>query len=255
MRKILAATDASRHGQHAVAVARALAQRVHGEFACISVDRASASGPPPDASAEPAERDGTCAVLHGLPGVEIVRYAETWNADLVVLGRHKRTSERPCPVGSVSDAVIRRRVGPSLFVPPEVSAFQRGMIALDGGPRGIAILAPAAAFLDLARARASVLCVLPDPPPSVGDITTWMDSRSQQVRAQAARLQLQSGPCELQMRHGNPVAEIHKALIECGADLLVLGVRRGGLRGDMGTGYVGRELLKTVPCAVLTVPI
>ncbi len=59
----------------------------------------------------------------------------------------------------------------------------------------------------------------------------------------------------MRIRQGAPVAEVLALLEELGADLLVLGVRRGGPSGEMGSGHVGRDLLRTAPVAILTVPI
>ena len=255
MQRILAATDGSRHGEHAVAVGRALARRADGEFMRLAVATADAPRPALDWTGQPAAPRSTVTRIHGLPGVEIVRHAETWGADLVVLGRHGRTPERPRPLGRTSDTVIRRRSGLSLFVPPKLQTIQRAAIALDGSLRGLGVLAPAVAFLNLAGARAGAICVLPGAPVGGADATGWRDPRSERVGALVDGLQLDSGPCELMVRWGAPVPEILLMIRETGSDLLVLGVRRGGQRGDSGSGYVGRELLRSAPCAVLTVPI
>jgi nucleotide-binding universal stress UspA family protein len=59
----------------------------------------------------------------------------------------------------------------------------------------------------------------------------------------------------LTMRWGDPVREVLDHLAETAADLLVLGLRQGGPGGDPGSGHVARDLLATVPVAILVVPI
>jgi nucleotide-binding universal stress UspA family protein len=254
MKRILAATDGTRDGDHAVRMGQALAQQADGEFARLAVETSAPNWEPGlERWREPAAPGGTATRLRGLPGIEIVRYAESWGADLVVLGRHDHTPERPLQLGPTSDTVIRRRAGVSLFVPPRTVAVNRALIALDGSLRGLGIVAPAVPFLNLTRAETKSICVLSGTTPEPTD--TWRDVRQERVSILIDRLQLDAGPCELVMRWGEPVPEILRMIQETGADLLILGVRRGGLRGDLGSGYVGRELLKSAPCAVLTVPI
>jgi nucleotide-binding universal stress UspA family protein len=256
MKRFFAATDGSRDGEHAVAMASTLAQRAGGEFARLEVDSITAAWEPQlEWWKESASQNGTTNRLRGLPGVEIVRHAELWGADVVVLGRHERTAKGPFTLGETSDTVIRRRSGPSLFVPPETCAFERVLIALDGSLRGLGVLGPAAAFAEIGRSRAYAICVLSraefEPTPDA----TSADPRVERIRPLVDRLQLTAGPCELVIRAGNAVQEVIAAIETTAADLLVIGVRRGGAAGDLGSGHIGRDLLQTAPCAVLTVPI
>ena len=256
MRRFLAATDGTRDGDHAVTMGQALAQRAVGEFARLEVEAAPPAWQPGlEWWREAAPAGGTATRIRGLPGVEIVRHAESWGADLVVLGRHDHSPERPLQLGPTSDAVIRRRSGVSLFVPIHTGTVNRALIALDGSLRGLGLLGPAAAFLELTGARAFAICVLPGLEPSATDESSWRDPRSEQTRALVERLHLASGPIDFLVRWGAPVSEILRTLRETGSDLLILGVRRGGQPGDLGSGYVGRELLKCATGAVLTVPI
>lgn len=255
MRRFLAATDGTVYGEHAVMVGRALAEQAGGEFMRLAVEAGNSTpGPTPGWSTESAPR-GTVTLVRGHPGVEIVRHGETWGVDLIVLGRHQRTPGSPRPLGSTADAVIRRRSGPSLFVPPEIPTVRRATIALDGSLRGLGVVAPAVAFLNLTKARTGAICVLPGMQVEAPDTTAWQDPRSERVRALVNGLELNAGPCDLLVRSGDPVPEILRTIRETSSDLLILGVRRGGQPGDLGSGYVGRELLKSAPCAVLTVPI
>jgi nucleotide-binding universal stress UspA family protein len=256
MKRFLAATDGSRDGEHAVAMACTLAQRAGGEFTRFEVQSATSAWEPQlDWWTEATTHNGTANRLRGLPGIEIVRHAERWGADLVVLGRHDRTAKGPFTLGETSDTVIRRHGGLSLFAPPETHSFQRGLIALDGSLRGLGVLGPAVAFLDVAQARAFAICVLPGSEPAAADQSAWHDARSERVRALVDRLPLAKGPCDMLVRWGDPVKQVLDTIQSTRADLLILGVRRGGAPGDLGSGHIGRDLLQTAPCAVLTVPI
>ncbi len=254
IQRVLAATDGGSYGEHAVAVGRALSERADGKFMRLAVE--TEDGLPSPASGwrgEPATLTGAVTRIGGLPGIEIVRQAETWGADLVLLGRQESSPERPHNLGVTSDTVVRRRSGLSLFVPPEVQTIRRAMIALDGSLRGLGVVGLTVPFLNLTRARTKAICVLPGMQPDATD--TWRDLRHERVAVLIDLLHLDAGSCELLLRWGDPVPEILRAIRETGSDLLVLGVRRGGFRGDLGSGYIGRELLKSAPCAVLTVPI
>ena len=121
--------------------------------------------------------------------------------------------------------------------------------------RGLGVLTPASGFLKATGASASAICVIPGTRTEGPDSAIWRDPRAERVAALVKQVEIDSGPCELVVRWGSPVPEIQRAIRETGADLLIIGVRRGGLQGDLGSGYVGRELLRSAPCAVLTVPI
>jgi nucleotide-binding universal stress UspA family protein len=256
LKRFLAATDGAPDGEHAVAVACTLAQRAGGQFTRLQLETPTGDWQPGLAWwREPTIRGGAAAKVLGLPGVEIVRHAESWGADLVVLGRHNHTREHPLQLGPTSDTVLRRYGGLTLFVPSRTHTFTRALIALDGGVRGIGVLGPAAAVLDLAAAHAFAVCVLPGSDEAALRGSDWRNPREECAREGAARLRLAKGPCDLLLRSGDPVEQILDALEATRSDVLVLGVRRGGAPGDLGSGHVGRDLLQAAPCAVLTVPI
>jgi nucleotide-binding universal stress UspA family protein len=256
MKRFLAATDGAPDGEHAVAMACTLAQRAGGHFSRFELETVSRDWQPGlEWWKEPTTHGGSATKVLGLPGVEIVRHAETWGADLVVLGRHHHTREHPLQLGPTSDMVLRRRGGLTLFVPASTPTITRALFALDGSLRGLDLLGPASAVLDLAGARAFALCVVDGPEPAAVDAAVWSDPRVERARALVDRLRLAKGPCDFLLRWGDPVSEILDMIETTQSDLLVLGVRRGGAPGDLGSGHVGRDLLEAAPCAVLTVPI
>jgi nucleotide-binding universal stress UspA family protein len=60
---------------------------------------------------------------------------------------------------------------------------------------------------------------------------------------------------ELEVRRGEPVAEIVDAVTEHRPDVLVIGCHRGGPPGIIDAGSTARRLAHTAPCTILTVPL
>ena len=253
--RLLAATDGSDHGDHAADVARTLAAEAGADLSVLGVET---GGLPVVAFSRTTVRRvttvGTMLWAKGVPGVEIVRRAELSGSDLLVLGRRSRSPEAPLPLGPTSDAVIRRRHRPTLLIPWNVSTIRRVVIALDGTRRGLAVLAPAAEFISATGAEASVVCAIADSGVLEGD-SLWSDPRTSRITEALRRFPVFGRAGILRIRRGSPVPEILEVIEETSADTLVLGVRRGGPAGEMGSGHVGRDLLQSAPGAILTVPI
>lgn len=251
MFRMLVATDGLEYGEHAVTVARSLVNHGPGELEVLTVETA---GIPDQSWGPPVRRDTPTSATtwsRGIPGVEIVRHAEQWRADVVVLGRHPRSVTEPFRLGPTSDVVIRRRHGPSLFIPPSISAIRRVVIALDGTHRGLGVLEAAASLVEMTGADPTSVLVLPG-----GDLSdTSGDPRVIRVRQSLGRFQSLGGAAQLRVLRGDPVAQVLGFLAEVKGDLLVLGVRGGGPTGEMGSGHVGRDLLQTAAVAILSIPI
>ena len=253
---VLAASDGSDHGDHAVDVARTLATGAGADLSILGVET---DGLPMLAFSRTAVRRaataGTMLWSRGVPGVEIVRQAEHSHSDLVVLGRRTRSPDAPLPLGPTSDAVIRRRHRPTLMVPWNVSMIRRVVIALDGTRRGLGVLTSASELVFATGAEPTVVCVITDFDDGLASDSLWSDPRTSRITEALRRFPVLGKAGVLRVRRGSPVQEILAVLEETSADALVLGVRRGGPAGEMGSGHVGRDLLQTAPGAILTVPI
>lgn len=71
-------------------------------------------------------------VVVGTPFVEIIRYARSFGADLVVVGRHGPRSVRDSFVGSTAERVIRKGDVPVLLVnETTVAPYERALLAVD----------------------------------------------------------------------------------------------------------------------------
>ena len=250
MRRLLVASDDSPQGDHAFCMGKQLALHSGADLAVVAVREPGArpdpEEPEPSCPADPAAQR---FVRVGVAGVEIARCAEQWNADLLLLGRRNRTG-----IGRTTDMVLRRRKGPTLVVPRNVTKLERVLYALDGSERGLRIL-EGDNFPAGTGATAISLCVLPPEPAHVAGSAGWPHPRRVRVEAAMERRPDLGGIGALAIRWGDPVAQVLNHLAETAADLLVLGLRQGGPGGDPGSGHVARDLLAAVPAAILTVPI
>ena len=191
----------------------------------------------------------------GVPGVEIVRRAKTIKADLVVLGRDARSPRNPLPIGRTADAVMRRLDGLCLWIPPGTGRVKRILLALDGTRRGLGVLEPAARIAGLLKAEVTTIHVLPQEVSGAPDVWDSIEPAVERIREALGGMDELGGSESLVIRRGPPIWEILDCVDRLRIDLLVLGVRGGGPCGDMGSGHIGRDLLRTAPVAVLTIPI
>ena len=254
--RLLAASDGSDHGDHAVELARTLAGMAGAELSVLGVRTDGLPVAAPTRSA--VQRTATADAMvwaRGVPGIEIVRRAEAWQADLVVLGRRTRSPGQQLPPGPTSDTVIRRRLRATLLVPWSVSRIDRVLIALDGTRRGLGVLASAAEFVAATGAEPLAVCVLPEDPGGLDADGLWSTPIPGRISDALGRFPVLQRAGILRVRRGSPVRGILAVLEEAAADVLVLGVRRGGPAGELGSGHVGRDLLESAPGAILTVPI
>jgi nucleotide-binding universal stress UspA family protein len=190
------------------------------------------------------------AVTGGLPGVEISRFAEREWADLLVLGRKPRSLMARLVVGDTADAVARRCTLPCLFVVGAAALPRKVLVAIDGSDRAMAVLAEGESFARQVGADLHAVTVEPrhsQEPAYAADIPDARSVRlSALVRAAVGR--------ELEIRRGDPVAQILAAVSERRSDVLVIGCHHGGPTDIIEAGSTARRLAHTAPCAILTIP-
>lgn len=253
---IVAATDSSEASRHAVAVARALADRTGARISVMTAVPkgrgaavAAGRGAPVDDGAE---------VIVGLPGIEIPRFAEETGADLLVLGRKTRSQAERLLLGDTADSVARRSRVPCLFVPDGASRFERVLAALDGSRRGAAVLDAACGFsLAVGGELAAVTVEREYPgeevPGGLQPLTGRTVQLDDEVRAAERRCGLKEIP--LRVRRGDPVAGVLREAVAGAADVLVAGFHRGGPSGVIDAGSTARRLAHSAPCLFLTIPL
>jgi nucleotide-binding universal stress UspA family protein len=192
------------------------------------------------------------AVAAGIPGIEIGRFAERVQADLLVLGRKPRSPLERLLVGDTADAVARRSRIPCLFVPPRGTAPRHVLVAVDGSERGMRVLEAAQGFARQAAAELEVITVEPVHAGEPIHLARVMPvARSTRIRS---HVQGTLGR-DVEVRRGEPAEQILAAVLERKPDVLVLGCHRGGPAGVIEAGSTARQVTHTAPCAVLTVPL
>lgn len=290
LRHVVAATDESAAGHNAALAAARLAQAAEARLTVLFVKPAlstQAGAPKAGATtfeASPAVRElaralhedltreapeitPDFAVLWGVPGVEIPRFAEDHEADLIVLGRKPRTRAQRVFMGDTADAVARRSRVPCLFLLPECRGIGHALACLDGTVRGMRVFHVARAMTAATGAELHTVTVEPvwlDEPEDLAGILPG--ARSLRLNRSLDRALLAGGvegedevvgatAAALKVRRGDVLSEILAETQESGAELLVIGYHRGGPPGMVEGGSVARKLLHAAPCGVLTVPL
>ena len=271
LRHVVAATDSSAAGHHAVLAAARLAERVGARLTVLTVRPAAQAG---------AERIGApVAARRSVPGASAPSWAR-WRpgprrrsrcspvcrasrfratprstaGDLLVLGHKHRTQRQRMFLGDTADAVARRSQVPCLFVGPEsgragpdAGVPRRHRTQPDCLPGGIGLRAG-----DGHRGCAQS-------PSSRSGSTSRTTSRAALPASRTLRLNRSLGqemvPADLRIRRGNVLTELLAEASDTGARLLAFGYHRGGPPGIVEGGSVARGLLHSALCAVLTVPL
>lgn len=219
-----------------------------------------------DLASAPSGLQVELGCAHGIPSVEICRFAENRRANLLILGRKHRTAAVRMLVGDTADAVARRSQVASLYVPPRVGQLQRILVALDGTERGFVVFRAAAALAHAIGAGLQPVIVEPD---SLGDAAPVPSSRTLALLSQLERLATPSdrealaragGPRKsledmLVVRRGEPVTQLLEAAEATAADIVAIGNRRGGPPGPVEGGSIARRFAHLAPQALLAVPL
>lgn len=192
------------------------------------------------------------AVSHGLPGVEITRFAEQERADLVVLGRKSRSALARLVIGDTADAVARRSSLPCLFVPGAGILPRRVLAAVDGSDRGMAVLSLARDLVRQLGAELRIVTVEPMRPGETAELAASIPG-AHSVELDSRVRSTTNGT--LDVRHGDVVGQILSTVDTYAPDVLVIGCHRGGPPGVVDARSVARRLAHTAPCAILTVPL
>jgi nucleotide-binding universal stress UspA family protein len=185
-------------------------------------------------------------IAFGVPGIEICRFAEQRDADLLVLGRKHRSSLARLLLGDTADAVVRRSRVPCLFVQPGSRPIREILVALDGTERGMRVLAGARAVADAVRAHARVVTV-EEEEPSEALAPAPPRARSLELERKVEG--------SVGIRRGPIVKEILAEVVERAPDVLAIGYHLGGPPGIIEGGSIARQLIHTAPVSVLAIPL
>lgn len=205
----------------------------------------------------------------GIPGIEICRFAEDRRADLLILGRKPRTRAARLLLGDTADAVARRSLVPSLYVPPGTGPIRRMLAALDGTERGMIVFRHACLIAAAIGASLSIVTVepaYPNEPDGLAEALPTARSRAlvdrvtAQARADALACLEHGGrngkrPGLIAIRRGDAVTQVLAAVEAADIDVLAVGYHRGGPPGSIEGGSIARRLAHQAPCAFLAVPL
>jgi nucleotide-binding universal stress UspA family protein len=185
--------------------------------------------------------------------------------DLIVLGTHGRTGVQKLLLGSSAEEVFRRAHIPVLTIGPAVQSgthsggrFRCVLFATDFNGVSTAAAPYAVSFAQENQSRLLLLHVLPKPKsgkPERDDDLSIAEALHQLQELVPAEAELWCRP-EAMVQHGNPAEQILAAAHQCGADLIVLGVRGmdrlagAATRVDRAIAY---QVVVNARCPVLTV--
>jgi nucleotide-binding universal stress UspA family protein len=285
LRRIVAATDDSDAGRQAVRTAVQLGARTSAQVTVLRVMAVEVShrlvGAALSLGPSAGEYDETelvrlhqwlradvlsleemesteLAITYGIPGVEICRFAERAEADLLVLGRKRHSQMTRLLLGDTADAVARRSRFPCLFVPPGPGELVRVLASLDGSDRGIDVLNQSCDFARYVGATLQAITVESRP----GEEPMRIDStlpltRSSSLKDRVQHMMANEGfpDGSLIIQRGDILERILAQVQETDTDVLAIGYHRGGPPGVLEAGSIARRLAHAVPCAVLTIPL
>lgn len=274
--RILVGTDLSARSQAALAQAIGLAHRPESHLVLVHVVD---SDLPPEVAAAHRERAQTWLSEHVPPGArapevevvvrtgdphqELVAAADEREADLIVLGAHRRRLLLDAFMGTTAERLLRVNTRPVLIVHNEPTARYRRVLAATDLSESSARALRSAKELGLLAGQTTLVHVFhAGAKGKLQQVGVDPAAHIEAARAEAAaaveaflkRIGLpELGPRVL-LREGPAAHEIHSVVTELKPDLLVLGTK--GLTGlkRAALGSVTEALIRAVPCDVLAVP-
>jgi nucleotide-binding universal stress UspA family protein len=195
---------------------------------------------------------------------EIMRVAEDWDADLVVMGSRGLGRVQGFLLGTVSLAVARHCTRPVLVVKGRTRALGSAIVALDGSEdalNALRLFARWPKLADLAVHLVGVIEPLPFPRTAPKMIQAELQaaaSAAEGERREAlkqafaeARPLLPSGKITETLTSGDPAGQLLRIADENAVDLIVLGARGLGAAHRLLLGSVSEAVLHDAQCAVL----
>ncbi len=217
---------------------------------------------------EPRWPDAGVRISEGDPRDEIVRVAEEWGADLVVVGARGVGAVKGFVLGSVSLALARHAPCPVLVVKGPPRELGSVLVALDGSEGSLQALTFLASLPLPRELRVRLLSVmeplgLPSSAPRLKRAQLkavlaklyqeWRTEVEAMLGQAAAGLEGKVDALEGSVSMGQAAEEINAAAREHGVDLIVVGARGlGGLK-RLFLGSVSEKVLRYAQCPVLIV--
>jgi nucleotide-binding universal stress UspA family protein len=165
------------------------------------------------------------AVRQGDPGTEILRFAKSVRADVIVMGA--AGAERPMrPIGSVTATVVARSDCPVLIVPTgrtidrlRAGVFKQILCAVDLAPSSVSVIRQAVSLAWETHGRLRCVCVMTDPDRSSSEI-------QRQLLEAIPTEAYEWCDAEVVVKQGVPATEIVRVTETSDVDVVVIGPPR-----------------------------
>jgi nucleotide-binding universal stress UspA family protein len=194
-------------------------------------------------------------IVDGRPVPTILLAAQSWNADLILVGASHRGALGRAVLGSVSDEVVRAAPCPVLVAKRPVLRLERMLVATDGSLQAEAAVRFVAtlpvpptvelricAVAEMPEGRAATLLLL---------VETEKQTTVQAVTRAFEILTVLSCPLQSSVRHGDAGRELVEEVRRWVPDLLVVGARGRTAGSGVPLGRVTESLLRQAPCPTL----
>lgn len=194
-------------------------------------------------------------VVRGTPAEAIVERAARVDADVVILGPHRRGAGQTGELGSTAASVVRTAPCPCLVTATELRLpLERVIAAIDLSEATSGVLSVALSWASALRPRGGKawLAALHVAPHPGEDTVQRMREEVQGARARARGASFVE--IHEQLSPGSePAEEILRRAVSDGADLLAVGTR-GADPPSSGLGSVSAAVARATPCPLLLVP-
>ena len=211
------------------------------------------------------------AVREGNAAVEVLEYASSMNADLLVIGTHGRSGFERLLLGSVAERVLRKARCPVMTVPRRLPdavpsgpvIYERILCPVDFSAPSLRALKYATALAREARGALTVLHVVAsdfeqptateyDGEMTIADFLKGREDALQQRLREVVADAPESVRVELLMTHGKPWREVLRVAGERHSDLIVMGVHGRGAADLLFFGSTTQHVVRDASCPVLT---
>ena len=174
---------------------------------------------------DPENTHTGAAIRQGDPGTEILKFAKSLPADIVVMGA-AGAERRAGPMGSLTATVVARCDCPILIVParrgrdrPAAGLFKQILCAVGLAPSSVGVIRQALSLAWETHAHLTFACVMTEPTPSPSEIRTELLA--------AIPHEAQSW-CDIDVvvKPGAPAAEIVRITESANPEILLIGPPR-----------------------------
>lgn len=261
LKSVLVATDLDESSASALRTAARLATLAEAGLHLVHVADRPALGDEArlrelfEKAAPDAPRLESAQVVYGTPAQAILDRAAAVDADVVILGPHRRGTGQAGELGSTAASLVRTAPCPCLVTATELRLpLERVIAAIDLSEASSGVLSVALTWASALRPRdeKAWLAALHVTPAPGEDAVQRVREEVQRARARAQGASF----VEIDERMGpgsEPAEEILRRAASDSADLLVVGTR-GADQPASGLGSVSAAVARATPCPLLLVP-